>query len=662
MPFLAVSPSLLAADIAFPGYSGYLNVPSATALPHGQADVQFSDQGYMRGRYGHYKNVSGGFGVFPKVEVGGRVAWNRTQTNCFRVGCDIRDLSANIKLQAPLIPEEWFSLAAGVQDLGGEANFFDATYIVAGRSLGPVDLSAGYGDPDIEGRYLDGAFGAIQYSPVEWAGVIAEHDAQDARAGLRLNSPKGLLPFGAQVKSKVLLWNEGDSESDRRFFSVGISIPFGNEASKTHLKSVASDKLQVARGDETAPVADVSDFGAAREGSPNESYQPRKDTEKHGNTEEKRIEEAAGIGAALVGEGYEHVRVRSEGKVLTVRWENNLYNRDERDSIYDVARLVQSRAETHETARLVLTNQRIPVIRHTVPLSGDEAALYATETDFPEWQPQTDQDWDFEGSYGWDHKPRLTLRPNLSTGVATEYGVWDYSLAVNASLSASLWPGALASASYNAEVARSEDFDEDGVFYDSRQRTDFIEAEVQQTLKPHPQVYTSFHGGRYALDYNGGLNESLWLSPNGRHTLGWIVGRFQHKKFEDISRTQTLARYSYFNPDYNADVTVYGGRFFAEDQGFRVDSRFWFGDYAITLSYKDTDAQFVSLGWTIPLTPTRDANFRYGQIKGDADWNYSVQTRVNEDRNDVSFGGAQVLESAHPIRERHLNRGRLTSH
>ncbi|WP_211277026.1 hypothetical protein, partial [Tamilnaduibacter salinus] len=97
----------------------------------------------------------------------------------------------------------------------------------------------------------------------------------------------------------------------------------------------------MARGDETVPVADVSDFGAAREGSPNESYQPRKDTEKHGKNEEKRTEGAVEIGAALVAEGYEYVRVRSEGRVLTVRWENNLYNRDERDSIYDVARLVQ---------------------------------------------------------------------------------------------------------------------------------------------------------------------------------------------------------------------------------------------------------------------------------------------------------------------------------
>ncbi|MGM0767013.1 MAG: hypothetical protein ACQEV6_03185 [Pseudomonadota bacterium] len=31
-------------DLAFPGYSGYLNVPSATVLQHGQADVMYSDQ------------------------------------------------------------------------------------------------------------------------------------------------------------------------------------------------------------------------------------------------------------------------------------------------------------------------------------------------------------------------------------------------------------------------------------------------------------------------------------------------------------------------------------------------------------------------------------------------------------------------------------------
>jgi len=189
-------------DLAFPGYSGYLNVPSATVLDHGQADVMYSDQALDTRQtsgddtYGHFNNIAGTFGVFPLVEVGGRLTWDRTQSNCFTEGCGIRDLSANIKVQAPFIPENWFTLAAGVQDLGGETDDFESVYVVAGREFGPVEISAGYGDPKTLGRYLDGAFGGVSYRPVPWLNVMAEYDSQDVRLGLGAASPEGLLPWG----------------------------------------------------------------------------------------------------------------------------------------------------------------------------------------------------------------------------------------------------------------------------------------------------------------------------------------------------------------------------------------------------------------------------------------------------------------------------------
>ena len=117
---LAVVPAfnLMAQDLAFPGYSGFLNVPSASVLGHGQAEIGYSDQGFVGGEYGHYHNFHAAVGVFPNLEIGGRVIWNDTQANLFTDCCGPRDLSANVKLQIPFIPEHWFSLAAGAQDLG----------------------------------------------------------------------------------------------------------------------------------------------------------------------------------------------------------------------------------------------------------------------------------------------------------------------------------------------------------------------------------------------------------------------------------------------------------------------------------------------------------------------------------------------------------------
>ena len=216
----------------------------------------------------------------------------------------------------------------------------------------------------------------------------------------------------------------------------------------------------------------------------------------------------------------------------------------------------------------------------------------------------------------------------------------------------------MVSATYNAEVDSSSDFEEGGAFYGSRQRTDIVEAEVQQTLKIAPLLYTSFHAGRYAFDYDGVMNETILLAPNARHSLGVLAGEFRHYESEEV-REQGLARYTYYNPDLDMQLNVYGGQFFGEDNGVRVDSFFWFGDYGITLNYKNTDAEFIGLGWVIPLTPVKDRQWRYLQVRGNPAWNYSVQTRINDFRNYVSFGGAAILRSANPIQNLYMNRGRL---
>ncbi|MFL1455776.1 YjbH domain-containing protein [Marinobacter sp. GN3S48] len=649
-------------DLAFPGYSGYLNVPSATVLNHGQADIMYSDQALNTRQssagdtYAYLNNIAGAFGVFPLVEVGGRIAWDRTQSNCYTEGCRIRDLSANIKVQAPLIPENWFTLAVGVQDIGGETDDFESMYVVAGRQFGPVEISAGYGDPKMSGRYLDGAFGGVSYRPVPWLNVMAEYDSQDVRLGLGAASPEGMLPLGMQIKGKVLAYDEGDTENGRHFFSLGLSIPFGNKPSKERLETAESAKAvgrisQSTNSEVPAPVGRIR-----------QSRNPTAPDQE--NTGEKT---ARRLGQELVSAGYDRVSVASEGDTLHIQWENNIYVRDERDSVLDVARRAKSAAGAHKNARLTLLNQNIPVAERTVPLQkahpdgSDEPYAIASGFSDTSLLNREERDWDFQGSYGPTWKPRITLSPTISSGVATEYGVWDASVGISAEVSASLWTGALASATYNTEIYQTEDFERGGVFYGDRQRNALIEAEVQQTFKLHPQVYTSFHGGRYAIDWNGGLNETMILSPDGRHSLSYLGGAFRHRDDNDTKRNQMLGRYSYYNPDLDAQFDIYGGQFFAEDTGVRIDSRFWFGDYAITLSYKNTDAEFISLGWVIPLTPEKTRQFRYAQVRGDADWSYSVQTRINEDQNLTSFGGAAIVRSANPIQSVYLNRGRITN-
>ena len=666
VPVLLSSPALAAErDLAFPGYSGYLNVPSATVLEHGQADVQWSDQGFVtRGRrqpgqdqYEYFQNVSAAFGVFPNVEIGGRLIWDRTQANCYVEDCQIRDMSANLKVQAPFIPEEWFTLAAGIQDLGGETDTFEAVYAVAGREFGPFEVSVGFGDPKSEGaRYLDGAFGAVAYHPVPWLSLMGEYDSQDARLGVGASTPRGWLPADAQLKAKVLAYSDSDTDGDRHFVSVGLSFPFGN-GPKRRLDLPENDGTGATVADPArATVASAAPAVAGQGGGAATDSSMADSSMADSGVDDEAV--AARVGKRLAQAGYERVKVAVDGDTLEVRWENNVYNRDERDSLRDVAQRVRATAGDYKKARLTLLNQNIPVAYRT--LSFETADTRVVEAGFsqPDWfnkQP----DWQYKGSYGPAWKPRLTLSPTVSSVVASEYGVWDASVGLAYELQASLWKGALVSGTYNTEVYSTEDFERGGVFYQNRQRNDLVEAEFQQTIKLHPQLYTSFHAGRYALDYDGVLNETMVITPDGRHSMAFLGGHFEHTDLDNADREQALARYSYYNPDLDVQFNVYGGEFFGDDSGMRVDGRFWFGDYALTLTYKNTDAEFVGLGWVIPLTPVKDHQFRYLQLRGNPDWNYSVQTRINQDSNDLSFGGASIVRSANPLQYLYLNRGRL---
>ncbi|MDX5298003.1 MAG: YjbH domain-containing protein, partial [Gammaproteobacteria bacterium] len=145
---------MYAQGLSFQGYTGLLNIPTATVASHGQVDAYYADQLFYRGRYTHNQNVFGNFGIFPNVEVGGRLSWDETHSNCFTEGCgDLRDLSANIKVVLPFIPQDWFSVAIGAQDVGGAASRFESQYGVVGRQFGPLEVHAGLGRTKARDRY-----------------------------------------------------------------------------------------------------------------------------------------------------------------------------------------------------------------------------------------------------------------------------------------------------------------------------------------------------------------------------------------------------------------------------------------------------------------------------------------------------------------------------
>ncbi|MCP5163418.1 MAG: YjbH domain-containing protein [Hahellaceae bacterium] len=672
--------------LSFNGFSGVLNTPDAWVVEHGYGVVQYSDQVFTHNRYRHNDNVNATFGIFPHLEVGGRISWDSTHNNCFTEGCGVRDLSANLKLNVPYIPDDWFTLAVGVQDFGGEVNYFDAYYAVASRQFGPVAMSVGYGQADIVDRYLDGPFANMVYRPTEWVGLLAEYDAQDVNAGLELSTPEALLPWGMKLRAKSQFYSSSATAEDKQFFAVSVDFPLGEktrtpvkrEASLAILpipKPVVSADVSVGGGTKTSsatpPKSSPAGLSRHWRESSEADLSPIAPTRENADSNEAIESNKASLidtavlrqlGETLVDEGYESVQVGvSQGQVF-VAYENNTYNRNELTAVDHVGEIVaHALSGKAETATLIMKNQQIAVLHQVIRWGEGEQVgqIVAQKTVLADSRALNQVQWRFEGSNGVHWKPRFTFSPSLSSGVATEYGVWDYSLALDNNVALNLWTGALASLTYVVPVDESDDFKAGGYFYNARQREGVSEVEIQQTLKLLPGLYTSFKAGKYSYDYTGVMNQTLLILPGRTDAVGFYAGKFTHKDNEYFDRVQRLAYYRHYFTDYDVALNFYAGQFWEEDTGFRIDTRFWFGDKAVDLFYKNTDNEYVGIRWMIPLTPQKDYNGRYATIRGKEDWNYGVQTRINDDLNFLGFGNAAIMGGTHYLERTYFNGFRL---
>ena len=68
-----------------------------------------------------------------------------------------------------------------VPDIGGAANNFQTTYIVADKSFEfiPMRISAGYGQSKIASGIMDGPFGGVEIEPLSFLQLTGEYDATE---------------------------------------------------------------------------------------------------------------------------------------------------------------------------------------------------------------------------------------------------------------------------------------------------------------------------------------------------------------------------------------------------------------------------------------------------------------------------------------------------
>lgn len=596
----AVAPA--AAQPAPAGGLGLLNVPSATVAAEGTAYFQFSrihpDLELERDR--QTDAWYGGIGLLPGLELGGRAIGT-----ALRAGR--RDLSLDARYQLPVALGRW-RFAIGAMDLGGVERLLPREYGTASWYGGPLTLTVGYG----RGRnVLDGPFGGAEWRPWPSVGLLAEHDGEDANAGIKLRLPIHTpwhVGFTAAYRGAL----------DAAEYAVNVEFPLGRRWS--YAGGAGWTGAEVAR-----PLTPALSSRAGRGG--------------------------------LHALGFESIRTGRRGDVLVVRLENRRYNHSQADGLgLALGVIAQGAAEDVRHIELYLYTYGVPQLRLTVP-----AALYREFLADPAaTDPRLRAALQIapaariadEAAVVWDQAEaeslqalELVLEPLLRTYVGTEFGLLDYAAGARARLTAPIARGLMVQLGAQAPLAESDDLGNDGPFAYTAPEGGMDLALAQYLHTPAAGWTLLWSAGRsqvYRVDADTLALDQAWSPGDGRHR--WRL-KLMTMQSDNGANDIALAGYEWQDARRAYSIGLTAGRFYAGDFGGRLDLERRFGDTFVGLFYKgaSSDDQAVGIGISLPLTPRQDAQPRGLQIKGPRRWMHGLASTLNAPPSATSPNGTNPI-------------------
>ncbi|WP_017445389.1 YjbH domain-containing protein [Gayadomonas joobiniege] len=648
-----VSPSLQ-------GYSGYFNIPSGSLYDSGDLNVFYSNQTEFFGELRDTHNFQFAVSLWDYVELSARdAAYTRT------IG-ESSDMSANLKVRVPFIPENWFKLSLGIQDLGGQVDFFDSKFVAVSKDLEFIntEVTLGFGKSESRFDRIDGAFGGLKWSPVEWGSAIVEYDAYSINYGVEFRTPKHLIDGQTQFYTKVMLGASEDALADETFFSIGAQRSLVKDRSNIKPALISQGR--------------VIEQNTMREDSLNL------------------------LAKALRQKGFDDFRLGHKGKIIVLQVENNLYSSNIIDT-YSVVLALIARYSSDEFSEFQVSVQQNGITFDSVAgniqkyqefLRGGNLSLSSDKiTEGVSWQDEAEP---------FFFKPRFTLYPHLVTAVGTEFGMFDYSLALGSHLElpVPVWDGLAITAFHLTQLEESKDFEDGQIFQGDRQQTGLQNLLVHQSFELPHNITTMLTYGQFSQDYTLTAAEAAWQSDSGRHGLFLYYGDYQYNEEADYAynhaclnagfslsdcyqvipehedKKVTVAKYQYYSPELNSTLLTKYGKFWGGDTGVHMLLSRHFDDFDINLSFKatkpdgDVDAlsggyqyqdeytKMIGLGFTMRLGPRKDFNSKYVNVRGRPDWNYIVHTLVGERLNYLTYGVADEGRAFYHLNNQFSNYGR----
>ncbi|MGY0616881.1 YjbH domain-containing protein [Vibrio sp. FJH11] len=642
---------------SYQSFTGLGFTPNAQVIDTGDFHVSFSQGVPYKGTIASLDDWFLGAGILPGVEAGGRVVTQTYDCNqYFDYDCGTRDLSASFKVQVPYVYDlTGIQLALGVQDVGGAASKFDAAYVVADKTFEDYELrfSAGYSKSDISLEIMDGPFGGVEWQPLPFAQLVGEYDASEFNVTAKVFTPEGFLPYGIQTSAHVELYT-GHENSDQTLWGINTAIPL------LGYRSHSRQQLQKPEHDSTKQLLDSQ-------------------------LAESKSTSLSSLQQALQNEGFINIQTGTHHNQFVVALENRRYNHNEVDGVGVALGLIATNLSHGTLAgvvgenyapviNLLLLNNNIPVMRISTTLDCYQDFLATGElceqtsfssTHLNEYRKQA-QLLHQEISAGAG-RSQLIFAPIMNYNVATEYGVFDYSIGLSSNLYTPLWQGAAFDIRHVLPLGDSDDY-QSGEYWENQSLDNEIDRVlIHQAFRLPIDIMTQFSAGYVYGGYLGAMNETQWNSPEGHHGVGFQISSFKYKDDVDSlgreieDKATRLASYTYSRPEWNWQLSVRGGEYWRGDKGYDITTTHWLGDTKLYAKYLSSEnEEFMTLGVSLPLTLWRDMKPGYLQVRGTDQYELMVQTRINESSNTLSSGVGQFVELQHSLEREYLNRSRLT--
>ncbi|HDM8234836.1 TPA: YjbH domain-containing protein [Vibrio campbellii] len=635
--------------------------PNAQVKEYGDFGLSFAQGRPWRGKVQSLDSIKLSFGLIEGLEAHGSIVTYDYNSNCFQEGCGgIRDLSLSLKYQVPSFWEnENLDFALGMQDVGGAETKLQTNFVVADYTFDMLPLRASVGYGLSEERLfgvLDGAFAGVEYQPLSFLQLTAEYDSVEVNSSVKLFTPNGFLPNDITASLGYQLYS-GHENDDSAVWNAALSIPLvtnytrSRDYARSNVSLMEKLSLEQSKADNASISALVS---------------------------------------ALRNEGFVNIQIGTLNQSVVVALENRRYNHNQMDGLGVAMGIISSHFGSNSAQEMGLSSDRVELM-----LLANQKPVVSVQTDatcyksFVNGSAVCDDiqfstnnlsdklelvEWKTERVNSGTLDSQLVLSPMVRHGVATEFGVYDYSFAMSSNLYTFLWSGAAVDIRHILPLAESDDFEEGGYFEDSAYENEIDRAMVHQFFRlPYVDVANQVSLGLVKTDYIGARSESAWFSPSGAHALGLEMSFFQHMDEKDKNgyanpdRQTFLTRYTFSMPEWDWQFNATAGEFWKGDVGAKFTTSHWFEDIEVSASYQmtkfnDTDEeQFVTVSVKLPLTPWRDMSPGLLQVRGNEAYDFNVTTRVGNDKNYLSTGQGDELVMDNSMLRRYFNRGRYGS-